>query len=174
MSTAGRSLRGQGGFTLIESMMATAISALVMGAVVMMLYQFNDLTRLHQDSLTVNHQLQSVGTVLNRDVVSAAGGVVVGAGGAATKTLTLEIPSYAFGQLTDPVTYTVVYTYSTADQTLVRQGEAGVLTVGRQISAVDFGPEGEIAATYALTVTSTIRDQTRVMPLTLHRRIGAE
>jgi prepilin-type N-terminal cleavage/methylation domain-containing protein len=174
MSTAGRLLRGQGGFTLVESLLATAIGALVMGAVVMTLYQFNTLPRLHQDSLTVNHQLQSVGTVLNRDVVSAAGGVVVGAAGATTQTLTLQIPSYAFGELTDPVTHTVVYTYSAADGTLVRQDDAGAVTVGRQISAVDFGPEGEIAATYALTITSTIRDQTRVMPLTLHRRLGAE
>jgi prepilin-type N-terminal cleavage/methylation domain-containing protein len=66
MSMWRRLSRGQGGFTLIESMLATTIGALVTGAVVIMLYQFNDVTRLNQDSLTLNHQLQSVGTVLNQ------------------------------------------------------------------------------------------------------------
>ena len=164
--------RGQAGFTLVESMLATAISALVMGAVVMMLYQFNDLTRLHQDSLTLNHQLQSVSTVLNRDVVSAVSGTVVGEASALTKTLTLEIPSYDFGQLTDPVTHTVEYTYSATAGTLVRQSDEGAVVVGRNISAVDFGPAGEIGVTYPLTVTTSVRDQTRVLQLTLFRRLG--
>jgi hypothetical protein len=74
--------------------------------------------------------------------------------------------------LTDPVTHTVVYTYSAAAGTITRQDDAGAVVVGRNVSAADFGPAGEIGATYPLTVTTTMRDQTRVLQLTLYRRLA--
>lgn len=160
-------MRKEGGFTLIETMMATAIGALILGAVVAALYQFNALTTLYQDSLTLNHQIQSVAAVLNRDVVSA------GAGTAAANTLTLEIPRYTFGVMitsTEPITDTITYTHVTSDDVLTRDEGSGALIVARQVDSVDFGPTGSISTTLQVTITVAIRDRSQTTTLEFNSR----
>ena len=155
----------EAGFTLIETMMATAIGALVLGAVVAMLYQFNSLTTLYQDSLTLNHQIQSAAAALNRDVVSAASGTVE------AHRLTLQIPWYEFGKMITS-TDTITYTHVTDDHVLTRDEGSGGLIVARHVDSVDFGPSGSISTTLQVTITVTIPIRVRRQTATLefHRR----
>lgn len=153
-----------GGFTFLESMLSTAISALCLGAVLVAIFQINSLTCQQQDSLTLSQQLQNVATLLNHDVVSAASGMV------STESLTLQIPTYTFGQpATDPVTRTVVYTCSgpASEKTMTRDDGGGSTTIARHLESVDFGSWGN---TLQITVTAVIRDQSCSTTLTFDRR----
>ena len=168
-----KSLRGapQGGFTLIEMMLSTAISALILGALVVMLYQFNSLTRLQQDSLTLSQQLQTAGVLLNRDVVGASQGTF------SNNTLTLSIPSYTFGQTGEAQMITI--TYGLAGDTLVRTtagaGGSGAVTVARHISSWQIEPlqDGQISTTVRITLNSALaRRGSRSMTITITRRLA--
>jgi prepilin-type N-terminal cleavage/methylation domain-containing protein len=162
---------GQNGFTLVETMISTAITALLLGALVVMLYQFNNLTRLQQDSLTLSQQLQTAGVLLNRDVVGASEGTFDGT------TLTLNIPSYPFGQTGSAQVTTV--TYSLVGGNLVRTtsgaGGSSSVTVARHISSWQIEPlQGTlISTTVRITLTSALaRRGSRSMTLTITRRLS--
>jgi len=158
-------VHGDEGFTLVETVMATAIAALLLGVLGVAIYQFNAVTRMHSASLTANQQIQTAATLLNRDVVGAASGVV-----SADDALTLYVPSYAFGELIDPVTYTI--SYAMDGETLVRTDDQGSMVVARHISDVSFGDPGPIGPTVEVTVCVSADGQQRSSTLQFHRRPG--
>lgn len=160
-----RLLPGDGGFTLVETVIATAIAALLLGTLGVSIYQLNVVTRMHSGALTANQQVQTAATLLNRDVVSAASGAV-GADG----TLTLYVPSYAFGELTAPVTHTV--SYAMDGQNLVRTDDQGSMVVARHVSDVNFGAPGPIGTTVKVTIVVATGGQQRPATLHFYRRPG--
>ncbi len=166
--------RTQAGFTLVELLLATSIGVIITGVAVMAIWHFMNLTRQHEQALTVSAQLQQAAIALNRDVVAAAGGEVqtqpdIG------EYLFLEIPRIpedSFGSVTDPITSTVAYTYTLADGTLTRgDSVAGdSRTVASYIDGLDFGPAGEISSTMRITIAAARGDQSAQTVLELHRR----
>lgn len=155
-------IREEAGFTLIEVLLALCISTLVLSGLSVALYQFNAVTRLHQNTLALNQQLQSTATVLNRDVVGASSGVAAG------DSLSLCIPSYVFGQVADPITKTV--TYAMASDTLTRSEDGQTVVIARHVEGVDFGPSGPISATLSITLTTTALGEARHTILVFDRR----
>ncbi len=153
------------GFTLIETVMATAIAALLLGTLGVAIFQFNAVTRSHSGSLTANQQVQEAASLLNRDVVGAASGVV-----GADNSLTLYVPSYAFGELTDPLTHTIAYAMDGSN--LVRTDSSGSLVVARHVESVSFGDPGPIGPTITVTVRVAAEGQERSATLQFHRRPG--
>lgn len=162
--------RSERGFTLVELVIAMAIGGLLLGVVTTMLLQINLLTSIHQESLRLSHELQQAASMLNRDVVGAAAGEVQTAEGGVTLTLDiLSIP--AFGTGDEPITNTVRYTYSAADQTLRRADSAGSRIISRQISALELAPTGTITSSLQVTMTVAGRGQEQQMTLELYRRL---
>jgi hypothetical protein len=151
-------------------LIASAIGAVVLSFVVMALYQFNSLARLHQSTLTGNQQIQSVATMLNRDVLGAASGLVEADG----QRLTLQIPGYPFGQVTSADTRVVVYSYVPAEGLLLRDDGGGGMVVGRHIHALSFGSNGPIGASVAVDLTTSIEGQSRTSSFSFGRRLAAE
>jgi Tfp pilus assembly protein PilW len=164
---------------LVETMLALAISAIVMSGLAIMLYQFYSVTRQQQDSLTLNHQLQSAAALLNRDVVGAA--AVAFQSDEADKALLLSVPQLAsmddFGQEAALITHTVAYSYSASLSTLSRDDlddATGPVIVARQVSALAWTPG--ISNTVELTVTvstASVRQgepASRTTRLTFYRR----
>ena len=157
-------LRGEAGFTYLESVMATAITALVLGTIVVTLYQFNVLTRRQGDSLTVNQQMENLATMLNHDVVSAREGAVASGG----TQLTLQVVRHEFNQTAEPVTTTIVYALSGAD--VARTADGVTQRVARYVSSADFGPDGPLPATVRMTLTSSLREESVPAVMTFERR----
>ncbi|MFP3895220.1 MAG: type II secretion system protein J [Anaerolineales bacterium] len=168
---------GERGFTLIEFTLATAIGALITGALVVTLFYFNDLTTRYADSLNVSNELQRAVSLLNHDVVNAAEGEI--------KSDSLDLVIYrleegAFGDASaTPVPMTVTYALQplASDQMyeLVRDGQ----TIARRITEpVEFAPVGAISETSQITVTITTMvdrsggdyDQDASTELVFHRR----
>jgi len=145
--------RGEIGATLLEILVAGAISAVVIALVGATLFQFNRLTRLQNDALTLDHQLEKAAALLGHDAIAAADGT------AATDALTLTVPVHAFGVADDPIPLTV--TYSIEDDTLIRDDGSGSLVVARYLDAVDFGPGGPISTTVGLAMTVTVHEESR-------------
>ena len=156
-------IKGERGFTLLEMGMSTAIGALITGVLVMALYQFNNLTRVHQNILTLSQQMQSAASMLNHDVVSAASGVVSG------ETLTLQVPAIIFGSET-PITKTITYDFAPAKGTLTRGDGSTAVIIARDLSDVDFGPEGAISSIVMITVTADLRGESETTTLLFKRR----
>ncbi len=167
-----RSHGNQGGFTLIELIIAMGIGGILLGVVTVMLLQMNRLTILHQDALRASHQLQQAASLLNRDVVGAASGAVTASADGVTLTLDiLTIPT--FGAVDEPITTTVTYVYSEADQTLRRTDSLGPSIISRQVTELDLGPSGPISSTLWVTMTVTSPVHEQQMTLELHRRLDA-
>ena len=158
-----RTRGGEGGFTLVETTVATAISSLIVGGLVVMLFQFTGLARMHQDSLTVSHDLESAMSLLNHDVVSATDSEVAG------QNLTLTIPHYEFGVSGSPVTDTVTYSYEAATGLLHRADtEAGTgVVVARHLSSLSFMASDALVT---VTMTSDIRGQQETASLVMQQR----
>ncbi len=156
---------GDEGFTLVETVMATAIAALLLSTLGVAIYQFSAVTRLHSSALTVSQQVQTAAIMLNRDVVGAASGVV-----GADDTLTLYVPSYAFGELTDPITHTI--SYAMDGQNLVRSDDQGDVVVARHVSDVSFGDPGPVGPTVQVTVLVASEGRQHSATLQFHRRPG--
>jgi len=154
--------RSERGMTLLETMVALAISIIVVSSVVVALFQLNDITRLQQDTLTVDQQLQNVAGILNRDILSTASGSVSG------ESLSLTVVSYGFGEDTGPVTTTV--SYALVNGNLVRQEGSDQVIVARHVTDLDFGPNGTISSTLPVTVTTTFRGRSRSNALVFYRR----
>lgn len=173
--------QGQRGFTLVELLLAVSIGAIITGVAVMAIWQFANLTRRHEQALTVSGQLQQAATVLNRDVVSAASGQVSeDASGEQMVLQVPRIPDGSFGTLADPMTSTITYTYSIANETLSREshddeeGETNSRVVASYVDDVDFGPAGAVSTTVRITLSVTRGDSSGQTVLDLHRRAGGE
>ncbi|MBC7236681.1 MAG: hypothetical protein H5T69_12650 [Chloroflexi bacterium] len=161
-----RAARGEEGFTFLESILSTAIAALVLGAVVVTIFQFNMLTRRQSAALSVNQQMSNLAVMLNHDVVSAKE-AAVGSGG---QELTLQLVSYAFNQVGEPVTTTITYEYVSTEQALMRTvGSGAPQTVARHIQDLRFGLN-PVSGTVQVTVTAQIREESLPMVLTFERR----
>lgn len=163
MRRRGGLARDERGFTLVETVMATALAALLMSTLGMAIHQFSGVTRLHSSVLTVNQQVQTAATLLRRDVVSAAAGVV-GEG----DTLTLHVPTYPFGEPTEPLTHTVAYALVGGD--LVRTDAQGATVVARHVRAVDWGAPGPVGATVVVTMVVASEGREHSATLQFHRR----
>lgn len=154
---------GEAGVSLVELLIVAAISVVVTALAGTALFQFNKLTRLQHDALTLDHQLQKAAALLGHDVVAAAGGMVTG------NTLTLTVPVHTFGDPEDPSPPLTV-TYSVVDDTLVRDGSSGSIVAARYLDAVDFGGDGEIGAMLSLTLTVAVREESRTAAWGFWRR----
>lgn len=165
MRTDSTLARGQEGFTLIETVMATAIAALLLSALAMAIHQFGAVTRLHSGALTVNQQVQTAATLLNRDIAGAADGVIT-----EDDTLTLYVPAYAFGVATEPITRAI--SYAVQGQDLVRRDGEGAMVVARHVSAIHFGDPGPVGPTIEMTMTVNAEGRQRHATLQFHRRPG--
>ncbi|MHB0859125.1 MAG: prepilin-type N-terminal cleavage/methylation domain-containing protein [Anaerolineae bacterium] len=157
----------EGGFTLIEMLISVGIGALLLSVLVTALWQVNAFTLTYRDSASANHQLQGAATWLNRDAVSARSGSV------APSSLTLYIPTYSIGQ-TEPVTTTVTYALAGGNlvRTSTRPASSSSMVVARDVATVDFGPSSAtLDATLYMTVTATVRSETRTATLAFHRRV---
>lgn len=171
----GKAARQQG-LTLIELLIAMAIGGILLGVVTAMLLQFNVLTRVHQESLTISQQLQQTASLLNRDVVGAVSGEVIATGDDVTLTLEIwAIPEEAFGKRATPVPRQVTYFYDASEQVLTRVSPEGNHVVARRVSALDLGPSRTLTSTLWVTMTVSGQGQSQQMTLELHRRPnGAE
>lgn len=163
-----------GGFTLVETTMAMAISAILLGTLVIAIYQLSHLTRVHQDSLNVGGQIQTAATVLNRDVISAAGGSVSVDGDDAVLVLqVLRIPTASFGQPTPPAAQTITYTYTAganASGVLLRSDGGTSRIVASHIEALSFGPSRTITSLVPITISVAIGDQQQSSSFLFQRR----
>ena len=139
-----RPARCEGGFTLVEMALVLAISGILLGALVISIYQFSHLTRLHRDSLSAGAQVQLVATTLNRDVISAASGqVTVDGDDTALSLYILRIPESSFGEPTPPAPQWITYTYTAgadADGVLLRAEGGSSRIVASHVQALSFGP----------------------------------
>jgi hypothetical protein len=151
-------------FTLLETLLSMAITTLVLGAIVVIIYQFNTLTRRQSDAMLVSQQMGNLSTVLSKDVVSAREGVVSEDGAQ----FTLYLVRYDFGQDTDPITMTVVYQQS-GTELWRTEGEA-TRRVARYVDTVDFGPAGPLPATVQVTITTALREESLPSVLRFERR----
>jgi len=142
--------RVERGFTLIELMIALAVLGLLSAALGTAIYQFWTVTRLQQATVKLSAQLQQAASLLNRDVVSAAGGT-------AGNPLVLQIPEYVFGSLGEPITHTVTYVHDPDAQLLTRQEDGGnPIIVARYIVSMTVEPPGPIISTTEDGVFTTI------------------
>lgn len=160
----------EGGFSLLETLLASAISAMVMGAVVASIFMFNRLSIAQQDSLSVSHQMQQATSMLNHDVVSASSGTISEEGD--DRSLSLLVPEYVYGASEEPVTKTVSYDYAADAGTLTRDEGSGAMEIARHLSSLDFGPSGEISTTVRITVGASRGDSVKEARLILYRRVG--
>ena len=153
---------GEIGISLVEILIVGAISAVVIAVAGTALFQFNRLTRLQQDALTLDHQLQKAAALLGHDVIAAAEGA------AATDALTLTVPVHTFGLAQDATPLTI--TYSVEDGTLVRDDGSSRVVVVRYLDDVDFCSPGPISTTLTLTLTVTLREESRTATWAFSRR----
>jgi prepilin-type N-terminal cleavage/methylation domain-containing protein len=129
----------QGGFTLIETVMATVISSLILSMLVASLYQMNALTYQQHSALNFSEQIQDVATLLGRDTSGASRATV----SADAATLSLYITVHAFGDAADPGSEQVVtYTYSAGARALSRSEGGSSLVIARNLSGAQFSPVG--------------------------------
>ncbi|MBC7256280.1 MAG: hypothetical protein H5T66_09290, partial [Chloroflexi bacterium] len=61
---------------MIETLMAVAISALIVGTLGVAIYQFSRLTKEYQHSFSAGAELENISTLLNHDVIAASSGQV--------------------------------------------------------------------------------------------------
>jgi len=157
-----RARAGEIGISLVEILIVGAISAVVIAVAGTALFQLNRLTRLQQDALTLDHQLQKAGALFGHDVIAAAAGTVAG------NTLTLTVPVHTFSLVETPTPLTI--TYSVEDGTLVRDDGSGSIAVARYLENVDFSSPGPISTTLTLTLTVTLREESRTATWAFSRR----
>jgi len=156
-----RARAGEVGISLVEILIVGAISAVVIAVAGTALFQFNRLTRLQQDALTLDHQLQKAAALLGHDLIAVAEGV------AATDVLTLTVPVHTFGLAETPTPLTI--TYSVEGDMLIRDDGSDRLVVARYLDDVDFSP-GPISTTLTLTLTVALREESRTATWAFSRR----
>lgn len=159
-------LRGQGGFTFLESLLSMAIGGLIISGIVAGIYQISTLTRTQQDTLTVHTQIQNALAMLNHDLVSATGGSVVLEDGATQ--LVITRPQFTFGENADAVNTVITYTF--ADGNLTRSSDGEQVVVARQLQSVDLGAAGALPKTVEITLLAQVRERLYSRTLVVDRR----
>jgi len=140
-------------FTLVEMVLATAIGALVVGALVVSLYQVSEVTRGFQDTMEASGQIQSVANVLNHDTMAASSSQ------SAPGQLTLYVPEHNFGVASLPITHTITYQFNASDGTLARcDGQGGSAIVGRNLVSVAFSATQGIDSAGIITAHITAEE----------------
>ena len=154
---------GEAGATLVELLLAVAISAVVMTMLGTAVFQFYSISRWGQARLSVLKDLQTAGLWLGRDAQEAA--AFVPGAGSVYGTFRWSDSSFEFR-----------YSYSAADQALVREAIASsivqsTLFVARHIASqgdVTFSPSGKRVE---VTVTATSGAVSASNTLTLTMRV---
>ena len=160
-------IRDERGMTLVEILVALAITALITGTLVTAIYQIYQVTGWGSNQMRVQHDLQNAATWLNRDVVSASSAHI-----ASASQMTLTIP-YLDSMITDTVTvYTrvITYTFSITDSTLTRDSGDSTLIVARHVNSFIPSPTGTVTSVITITITSQAGDVTRSATLHLDMR----
>ena len=151
-------MKDERGITLTELLVVLAITAMITGILVTVIYQIFNITDWGNNELRVQHDLQNAATWLNRDVVSAS------EAGVTDSRMVLTIP-YCI-----TATLTVTYTYSAADRTLARDSGGSELIVARHVDSVDFSATGTVTSVIIITITSRASDVTQSATLQLDMR----
>lgn len=154
---------GESGATLVELLLALAVSAVVMTMLGTAVYQFYSISSWGQARLAVLKDLQTAGLWLGRDAQEAAA-FVPGAG-----------TVYGTFQWSDS-SFEYRYSYRAVDQALVREAIASsivqsTLLVARHIASqgdVTFSPNGKRVE---VTLTATSGSVTASNTLTLTMRV---
>ncbi len=171
---AGLGMVAQRGFTLLETLLAMAISVILVSALVVAIYQFSHLTRVYHNSLATGAQLQTAATSLNSDVISASSGRVIVNGDTQRLVLrVLHVTSASFGEPTLPAPVIITYTYTTTGATagmLVRQGNLGTRVVARDIEWLSFGPSRTITSAVWVDASAVVGDQHQEATFLFQRR----
>lgn len=153
------------GMTLVEILVALAITALITGTLVTAIYQIYQVTGWGNSELRVQHDLQNAATWLNRDVISACSAEVSGS------QMILTIPYYPSGSsIYTPTIRTITYTFSAAERILARDSVTSTVTVARHVEDVAFSGTGTVTSVITITITSQAGDVTRSAILQLDMR----
>jgi len=162
------------GFTLIETLMAVAISALIVGTLGVAIYQFSRLTKEYQHSFSAGAELENISTLLNHDVIAASSGRVITSETGAQ--LALRIPHVTpetFAEPTVPPPIYVTYTYTAgANSTgqLTRNDGGGERLISNHIESLSFGPSRTLTSTVWVEITVTVGAQSQSATLMFERR----
>ena len=151
-------IRDEGGMTLVEILVVLAITGLITGILVTVIYQIYQITGWGNNELVVQHDLQNAATWLNRDVISASEAEVIGS------RMVLTIPTSIID------TINITYTYSEAEGTLSRDSGASSLIIARHVDSVDFSATDTVTSAIIITITSRASDVTQSATLYLDLR----
>ena len=158
-------IRDERGMTLVEILVALAITGLITGILVTVIYQIYQVTGWGNNELVVQHDLQNAATWFNRDVVSASSAHIVSA-----SQMTLTIP-YVGSIITDTVyTRVITYTFSITNSTLTRDSDDSTLIVARHVNSFVPSPTGMVTSAIMITLTSQAGDVTGSATLHLDMR----
>ena len=151
-------IRDEGGMTLVEILVVLAITGLITGILVTVIYQIYQITGWGNNELVVQHDLQNAATWLNRDVISASEAEVI------SSRMVLTIPTSIID------TINITYTYSEAEGTLSRDSGASSLIIARHVDSVDFSATDTVTSAIIITITSRASDVTQSATLYLDLR----
>jgi len=159
------------GMTLVEILVAVAITALITGTLVTAIYQIYQVTGWGNNEMRVQHDLQNAATWLNRDVVSASSAEVSGSPGGDSQ-MVLTIPYFITDTTTLTRTITYTYTYDPVDGhgDLVRISGSSKVTVARHIGYIAFSATDTVTSAITITITSQAGDVTGSATLHLDMR----
>ncbi len=158
-------IRDEKGMTLTELLVVLAITAMITGILVTVIYQIYQITGWGNDELVVQHDLQNAATWLNRDVMKARSAEV------SDSQMTLTIPNYDLAG--DSIIFSasvITYTFSITDSTLTRDSGASMLIVARHIVSNPFPSAGTFSSIITVTITLQAGDVTESAILHLGMR----
>ncbi len=174
MSGARPSVEKGRGFTLVEILIAVAISGLLLGTFGVAIYQFARITRDYQHSFSAGAELENISTLMNHDIIAAASGRVITSTAGAQ--LALRIPHVTpqtFAEPTVPPPIFVTYTYTAGENAtgrLTRNDGAGERLLSDHIAGLSFGPSRTVTSTVWVEITVTVGAQTQSANLVFERR----
>ncbi len=157
-------IRDEKGMTLAELLVVLAITAMITGILVTVIYQIYQITGWGNDELVVQHDLQNAATWLNRDVLKARSAEV------SDSQMTLVIPDHRTTPTLSISTYVITYTFSITDSTLTRDSDNSMLIVARHIVSNPFPPADTFSSIITITITSQAGDVTESAILHLGMR----
>ena len=157
-------IRDEKGMTLVEILVVLAITAMITGILVTVIYQIYQITSWGNNELVVQHDLQNAATWLNRDVMKARSVEV------SDSQMILAIPYYVIAETLEIHTNAITYTFSITDSTLTRDSGDSMLIVARHIVSNPFPPADTFSSIVMITITSQAGDVTESAILHLGMR----